>query len=96
MKHLAKPLEFIKNTFNHLIDKITSFFSGKFGKLFGFEAKTEPSVVSPSNNTSTTNNQVTNNVTQNISSATPKQLADDFNSLAIDSINTQRQISGGR
>ena len=53
------------------------------------------SVVNNSNQ-STTNNtyNTTNNIHQNISSATPKQLADSSNKIFIDSINQQRQQRG--
>lgn len=53
------------------------------------------SVINNSNQ-STTNNtyNTTNNIHQNISSATPKQLADSSNKIFIDSINQQRQQRG--
>lgn len=53
------------------------------------------SVINNSNQ-STTNNtyNTTNNIHQNISSATPKQLADSSNKIFIDSINHQRQQQG--
>lgn len=53
------------------------------------------SVINNSNQ-STTNNtyNTTNNIHQNISSATPKQLADSSNKIFIDSINHQRQQRG--
>lgn len=53
------------------------------------------SVVNNSNQ-STTNNtyNTTNNIHQNISSATPKQLADSSNKIFINSINQQRQQRG--
>ena len=55
------------------------------------------SVINNSNSTaSTTNNtyNTTNNINQNITSATPKQLADGTNKILIDSINHQRQQQG--
>ena len=53
------------------------------------------SVINNSNQ-STTNNtyNTTNNIHQNISSATPKQLADSSNKIFINSINQQRQQRG--
>lgn len=53
------------------------------------------SVINNSNQ-STTNNtyNTTNNINQNISSATPKQLADSSNKIFINSINQQRQQRG--
>ena len=55
------------------------------------------SVINNSNsNQNTTNNtyNTTNNINQNITSATPKQLADGTNKILIDSINHQRQQQG--
>lgn len=55
------------------------------------------SVVNNSNsNQNTTNNtyNTTNNINQNITTATPKQLADGTNKILIDSINHQRQQQG--
>ena len=55
------------------------------------------SVVNNSNSTSNTTNNTyntTNNIHQNITSATPKQLADGTNKILIDSINHQRQQQG--
>ena len=55
------------------------------------------SVINNSNsNQNTTNNtyNTTNNIHQNITSATPKQLADGTNKILIDSINHQRQQQG--
>lgn len=53
------------------------------------------SVVNNSNQNTTNNTyNTTNNIHQNISSATPKQLADSSNKIFIDSINHQRQQRG--
>ena len=55
------------------------------------------SVINNSNsNQNTTNNtyNTTNNINQNITTATPKQLADGTNKILIDSINHQRQQQG--
>lgn len=53
------------------------------------------SVVNNSNQNINNNNyNVTNNINQNISSATPKQLADSSNKIFINSINQQRQQRG--
>ena len=55
------------------------------------------SVVNNSNSTANTTNNTyntTNNINQNITSATPKQLADGTNKILIDSINHQRQQQG--
>lgn len=55
------------------------------------------SVVNNSNSTANTTNNTyntTNNIHQNITSATPKQLAEGTNRLLIDSINHQRQQQG--
>ena len=55
------------------------------------------SVINNSNSTTNTTNNTyntTNNINQNISSATPKQLADGTNKILIDSINHQRQQQG--
>ena len=55
------------------------------------------SVINNSNSTTNTTNNTyntTNNINQNITSATPKQLADGTNKILIDSINHQRQQQG--
>ena len=55
------------------------------------------SVINNSNSTANTTNNTyntTNNTNQNITSATPKQLADGTNKILIDSINHQRQQQG--
>ena len=59
---------------------------------FMFGDNTSP-VVPTTNNTSTTNNTV--QVTQNITSATPKALADETKGLLTSQINQQRQQVGG-
>ena len=55
------------------------------------------SVINNNNSTSNTTNNTyntTNNIHQNITTATPKQLADGTNKILIDSINHQRQQQG--
>ena len=55
------------------------------------------SVINNSNSTANTTNNTyntTNNIHQNITTATPKQLADGTNKILIDSINHQRQQQG--
>lgn len=53
------------------------------------------SIINNSNQNINNNNyNVTNNINQNISSATPKQLADSSNKIFINSINQQRQQRG--
>ena len=55
------------------------------------------SVINNSTSTANTTNNTyntTNNINQNITSATPKQLADGTNKILIDSINHQRQQQG--
>ena len=55
------------------------------------------SVINNNNSTANTTNNTyntTNNINQNITSATPKQLADGTNKILIDSINHQRQQQG--
>ena len=89
-KVILAGLEKIKGIASWLGDKLgISIFSDN-------DSKSAPSAVPAisAGGGNTQNNNVTNNVTQNISSATPKQLADDFNSLAIDSINSQRIQQG--
>ena len=68
------------------------------------QAQTIPETPLPPMSSSVTNNSnqninnnnynVTNNINQNISSATPKQLADSSNKIFINSINQQRQQRG--
>lgn len=48
-----------------------------------------------SDNQNVSNYNITNNINQSISSATPKQLADSSNRIFINSINQQRQQNGG-
>ena len=55
------------------------------------------SVINNNNSTANTTNNTyntTNNINQNITTATPKQLADGTNKILIDSINHQRQQQG--
>lgn len=53
----------------------------------------QSSVINNANSNSNTYN-INNNINQNISSATPKQLADGTNQIMINSINAQRQQKG--
>ena len=95
--YLLGALDLVKQSLSWIYDKTIGLLS-KMGKWIGIGGgdtpAPAPAVVSASGGGQT--NNITNNVTQNITSATPKQLADSVNSLAVGSINAQRQQQGGR
>ncbi len=82
-------------------DDIVSFGSNIVDSInpmnwFGDDTPSAPAVPAQSsviNNANATYN-INNNINQNISSATPKQLADGTNQIMINSINAQRQQKG--
>lgn len=89
-------LESVSAVFSGLIEKMTGFFGGLGGQVMDFLGFSNAPAISGGGNSQTNTNNITNNVTQNISSATPQQLANDFNALAIGSVNQQRQQQGVR
>ena len=90
---IEAPIARVKAILNDMIDAVKNFImDNAIYKLIFGESNSAP-VVPTSNNTSTTNNNV--QVTQNISSATPKALADETKGLLTSQINQQRQQVGG-
>lgn len=89
---LEKPIARIKSLLSDVVDSVKSFVMDNAIVKFIFGENSAP-VVPTTNNTSTTNNNV--QVTQNISSATPKALADETKGLLTSQINQQRQQVGG-
>ena len=89
---LEKPIARIKSLLSDVVDSVKSFIMDNAIVKFIFGENSAP-VVPTTNNTSTTNNNV--NVTQNITSATPKALADETKGLLTSQINQQRQQVGG-
>lgn len=89
---LEKPIARIKSLLSDVVDSVKSFVLDNAIVKFIFGENSTP-VVPTTNNTSTTNNNV--QVTQNISSATPKALADETKGLLTSQINQQRQQVGG-
>ncbi|EDK9115152.1 hypothetical protein GHK77_08735 [Campylobacter jejuni] len=85
-------------------DDIVSFGSNIVDSInpmnwFGYDTPSAPAVPAQSsviNNANANSNtyNINNNINQNISSATPKQLADGANQIMINSINAQRQQKG--
>ena len=90
---IEAPIARVKAILNDMIDAVKNFImDNAIYKLIFGESNNTP-VVPTSNNTSTTNNNV--QVTQNITSATPKALADETKGLLTSQINQQRQQVGG-
>ena len=89
---LEKPIARIKSLLSDVVDSVKSFVMDNAIVKFIFGENSTP-VVPTTNNTSTTNNNV--QVTQNITSATPKALADETKGLLTSQINQQRQQVGG-
>ena len=90
---IEAPIARVKSILNDMIDAVKNFImDNAIYKLIFGESNSTP-VVPTTNNTSTTNNNV--QVTQNISSATPKALADETKGLLTSQINQQRQQVGG-
>lgn len=92
----------IKDMIAWVADKLDFGIMDKLAKVGGWlgmggksTPAPAPAVVSAGGGGSNTTN-ITQNVTQNIQSATPKQLADSVNTLAVNSINSQRQQQGRR
>lgn len=89
---LEKPIARIKSLLSDVVESVKSFVLDNAIVKFIFGENSAP-VVPTTNNTSTTNNNV--QVTQNITSATPKALADETKGLLTSQINQQRQQVGG-
>ena len=90
---IEAPIARVKAILNDMIDAVKNFImDNAIYKLIFGESNSAP-VVPTTNNTSTTNNNL--QVTQNITSATPKALADETKGLLTSQINQQRQQVGG-
>lgn len=86
------PLEYVKNLFSDVVGSVKGFLSDSFlGGMLGLN-----NVEVPSRNQSGVNNSysINANVNQNITSPTPKALADATASNIIGSINSQRNMIG--
>lgn len=107
---IMSPFDNLEEVFNNMLDplkeikEVASGVFDKIGKFFGFgddKKKLQPVAIPqapniPNSTTNRTQNNynVNNNFNQNISSATPKQLADNTNRNIVQSINLQRQQQG--
>lgn len=93
-EYFKKPLDYIKSLITDIGGSIKNFIADSWiGGLLGMEKQPQISSSQPTSNT-TNNYNVNASVNQNITSATPKALADQTSSAIIDSINSQRQMIG--
>lgn len=93
---IQKPLEMVQELFASIVEKITGFFSGgAIAKFLGFGGDT-PAV---SNQSAPVSNQssynITNNINQSVSSATPLAFANETGKHLVGLINQQRLQNGG-
>lgn len=84
-----KPLEYVKNLFSDVMGSVKNFFSESFGGLF---SSTE--IPTQAKGAVSNNYNINASVNQNITSPTPKALADVTASNIIGSINAQRNLIG--
>lgn len=84
-----KPLEYVKTLFSDVMGSVKNFFSESFGGLF---SNTE--IPTQSKGAVNNNYNINANVNQNITSPTPKALADVTAGNIIGSINAQRNMIG--
>lgn len=84
-----KPLEYVKTLFSDVMGSVKNFFSESFGGLF---SNTE--IPTQSKGAVSNNYNINANVNQNITSPTPKALADVTAGNIIGSINAQRNLIG--
>lgn len=91
---IEKPIARVKAILNDMINAVKNFITDNavYKLIFG-ESNAQAPIVP--NNTSTNTINQNMQVTQNITSATPKALADETRSLMTNSINQQRQQVGG-
>lgn len=88
---LVKPLELVKDLFSNIITNIGSFFKETFSGLLGLNKQPE---ISSSTSSPNNNYNITANVNQNITSPTPKALADSTAGSILNSIKAQRNMIG--
>lgn len=94
---LAEPLKKLGSLTSGAFDKIGSLFGDDDEDKKQLQAVTipqAPGIPNSATNRQQNNYNVNNNFNQNISSATPKQLADNTNRNIVQSINLQRQQQG--
>lgn len=92
---IEAPLMRVKNALSGIFDTFKGFFSDNaLVKALGFSSDNAPAVI-PNTNNAITNN-VNANITQNVSTASPKALADNTANLLASQINAQTQQIGGR
>lgn len=92
---LILPFEKLIEMTSGIFSKVASFFGGGENNIQPASIPQTPNVPNSATNRTMQNNyNVNNNFNQNISSATPKQLADNTNRNIIQSINLQRQQQG--
>ena len=93
---IQKPLEAVRDAFASIAEKITGFFSGgAIAKFLGFsgEAPAVSNQSAPVSNQSSYN--ITNNINQSVSSATPLAFANETGKHLVGLINQQRLQNGG-
>lgn len=86
---LIKPLEYLKSLFSDALGGIKSFFGDALGGLFS-----NAEVPSRANAGASNSYNINANINQNITSPTPKALADVTASNIVGSINAQRNMIG--
>lgn len=92
---IEAPLMRVKNALSGIFDTFKGFFTDNaLVKALGFSSDNAPAVI-PNTNNAITNN-VNANITQNVSTASPKALADNTANLLASQINAQTQQIGGR
>lgn len=93
---IQKPLEMVQELFSSIAEKITGFFSGgAIAKFLGFggDAPAVSNQSAPTTNQSSYN--ITNNINQSVSSATPLAFANETGKHLVGLINQQRLQNGG-
>lgn len=93
---IQKPLEMVQELFSSIAEKITGFFSGgAIAKFLGFggDAPAVSNQNAPVSNQSSYN--ITNNINQSVSSATPLAFANETGKHLVGLINQQRLQNGG-
>lgn len=92
---IEAPLARVKDMLSGVMETFKSFLTDNAVVNFisGLFGSNESAPVVPSNNNST-NNNISANITQNISTTSPKELADNTSNLLIGQINAQTQQIG--
>lgn len=94
IKWVKEPLENVINALKNLWGWVKSFGGDMLSDVKGFVGL-DGGTVSGKNVANNNNYNVNANINQNITSATPKALADQTGKLLIDSVNSQRYQIGG-